>query len=240
MKSFKEFTKLETPKLGSLVSVKGKRLPVDSHDGDDTFPPAIDRYEVVDGFVIAYGLNGSEQVITAPSQKDLVDWMKQVDSQKKVGKSPVSWEPSHGGSSVVREIKKKIAELERRFKLPSIEIEFLVYEESTDAGSYSGGKMILFNPHLSKKEEVFLFSREKHEALLKTAVHEFCHYVYSRNTSKIKEAQKGGAFKKSPTLYGQLAGEFENIIENLTAFVLSDKFPEFDPITYSELKRFFS
>lgn len=39
---------------------------VEPLDGDDTFPPAIDSFEVIDGWVLYRGTNGSEGVVGGP------------------------------------------------------------------------------------------------------------------------------------------------------------------------------
>jgi hypothetical protein len=46
-----------------MVTVAGRKLSAEKTDTDDTFPPAIAAFKVIDGWLAYRGRNGSEGVV---------------------------------------------------------------------------------------------------------------------------------------------------------------------------------
>ena len=139
------------PKIYQWVEVPVRgRLSTDSPEGDDTFPPAIASYEVIDGWLVYRGRDGSEGVIVGP-RASLLKWMADVDAL--VSKYPlptqVPWDPKlHGGEANVKACLHAAKEVLQKFGLP-LRYTIMV---STDpmASSAPGHREIQFvNVHLN-------------------------------------------------------------------------------------------
>jgi hypothetical protein len=215
-------------KKGTKVRLEGGSYITEGPDDDDSFPPAIARYEVKEGWLFYYGKNGSEGVIVG-SQPELDAWAAQVDKLRGApgGKESTSeeWTPAHGGTRNVELAKKAVAKAARLFKVGNVKIEVLVNPDAIQTGDHVAGKVTIFNP---QKDQGQVKGHGKLSgisvpAFAHVGAHEVAHLLFTHKSSqghaaaaKLKEfsAQHG-----TVTLYHTMEGPFEGLMDLASFYV---------------------
>jgi hypothetical protein len=210
-------------KTKAVVMGKGSYIcePV---DGDDSFPPAIERYEVIDGWVFYHGTNGSEGVI-AGSQRDLENWVRDVEQQKAVrspnGKGRL-WVPHDGGEHFVEAA---VEAGERMLKHGGIHAEIRVWIQPgvQPSGEYQQNVLNLVNIHEGGTARMIGgITLPLGEQI---AAHEAAHAVFSRVSRgrKVMEvlADREARNEDYLSAYHSLAGHFEGAMEAASLWLLA-------------------
>jgi hypothetical protein len=194
-------------------------------DGDDTFPPAIASYEVIDGWLVYHGRRGDQGVL-AGSQRKLQEWAREVDDWVK--RVPTAgedrpWISSDGGAQHVREAIDAAQAMLRKGGVTA-EIEVLVQPGATVAGKAVGNKIWLVNAH--KGGTVQMIGGISLAQSAKTGAHEAAHLVYSHQPDKgrrvlelLTDREKRG--EDAVSLYHALAGHFEGTMDAAAVYLLA-------------------
>jgi hypothetical protein len=210
----------------SLAQIPGRgKFVVEPYDGDDTFPPAIDTYEVVDGWVLYHGTNGSEGVVGGP-QRNLDQWVKDVEKFKTLRKDyghakAELWSEAHGGEALV---KASVGAAKKMLALGGAKAEIRVWVEpgKEPNGSASGNILNLANVHQSGTIKfIGGISLPIGEAI---ASHEAAHIVFSHKSGRnvidvLKKRAEDGL--ENLSVYHALAGHFEGTMEAAALFTLA-------------------
>jgi len=206
----------------AMVAVPGiGKVWAEPPDTDDTFPMAIARYELKDGWLVYHGRDGSVGVIVG-KLKELERWVKEVDRIVKMSPPPAKerpWKPSDGG-------KANLAKATRAAKrvLPTIKIEFFVKPHGDVEGDSLAGRARVVNAHLDNTTEV---GGTKVHHGSKTAAHEAAHAVYAKDPAAGALATKAlKAWGKGVSVYHGLAGDLEGTMEAAAWWALAPKHME--------------
>lgn len=225
------------PSVGDEVRIRGSKYWAEPFDGDDTFPPAIASYEIVDGHIFYTGRNGSEGVVTG-SRKDAEKWMKDVrdEVQRRPPDDAIArqWTKEDGGEENVRRAKEMVSKTSSAFGIAEPQVEATVVKRPLESGSHGVSKLTLSNPHLSTPNSDLSFkgtvSRELH-----VAAHETVHSVYSTNPDLGKKyvdrLRDSGEYV---SVYHSLGGHFEGLMELGAAYVHSpNELKKYSPELFS-------
>ena len=204
----KKFKQVRLPELGVIYT--------EPPDTEDSFPPVIASYEVVDGWLVYHGRNGSIGIVVGTKTK-LKKWMADVD--KAVGFTPVletarPWTKEDGGAPLVKAAIKVAHSV-----APSAKIDVVVDGGQT-RGEASGSTLTLFNVHRTSKVKMLGISLPTHLAI---AAHEAAHLQFAhggREVMKVLEAyrKQGGEYV---SLYHSLSGnDFEGVMEAAALYTL--------------------
>jgi len=228
---------VRVPGLGAITT--------EPFDTDDTFSGAVASYEVVDGWLVYHGRNGSVGVVVGTAS-ELKNWARLVDNMMKLSPLKESWEwtPEDGGEQYV---KKAVKLAERVMGIFGERVPIEVWVEEGGAaprGSVVGGKgLTLVNVHLGPSagsKDYLGGTRLPH--YLQIAAHEGAHLGYHKGGKQVLRAlqthvKEGG---DSLTLYHALAGHFEGVMEAAAFYVLAPgQFRKAAPEVYEATRNWF-
>lgn len=233
------------PLTGGMVPVPGiGRLHPEPVDGEDSFPPAVARYEAIDGWLVYHGRNGSIGVIVG-SPRDLAAWMGEVDrwTATAPARSREPWSADrHGGEANVAATMAAARETLRRFGIDGVTLEAWV-DPSPNAPSDASRRKIQFaNPHLDQRTELLGVSVPKSRQL---GAHEASHVGMIEHNAEgravIEVLQRREARGLDYlSLYHALAGHGEGLAEAGAAYVLiPDALRQHDAELYDAVARWF-
>jgi hypothetical protein len=238
-------------KKPGMVRVPGYGLlSAEPGDQDDTFPPAIASYEVVDGWLVYKGRNGSEGVIIGP-QKDLDQWAADVAKYLQMKpiqeEGAVDWNPSHGGERYVKDALSAAKKAAQLLGTGSIKVKPIVDSGRQQEGQ-AGDPILLINVHEGGTVEFYGPLRGiKIPSGMHTAAHEVAHHAFSKKSTKGRAAMNAlKDWVKSNgswlTLYHSLSGSHhEGLMELASLYVnegakLKAKAPELHKIIEDWIK----
>lgn len=213
------FRSLET-KPWTSVRVPGYGLlSAEPVDGDDSFPPAIAGYDVVDGWLVYEGRNGSEGVIVG-TEAEIQKWMRDVDREveERPSTAPVPYDPRvHGGGDLAKKVTDIAKRLERQYGVQA-EVR-LWYEEGGGlvGGDAGGGVINVANPHSTDINEVAGVRLRTPEQIV---AHEIGHLVFTKNPNR-QAIEELDALKERVSLYHAFEGSFEGLMDAFSVFVLA-------------------
>lgn len=194
--------------------------PVDS---EDAFPGAVGSYEVVDGWLIYHGRNGSVGIVVG-SPDELRKWASDVDRLLDVAPVKASrlWTPDDGGEKYVKEAVRVAQAVLRALGESGAQIEVWVEDGSSPSGEASGSRLRLSNVHLGPTGSSKSFLGVKIPHYLSVAAHEASHLGFHRGGRDVIEALRefrkhGGEYL---TTYHSLAGDFEGVMEAAAMYAL--------------------
>ena len=194
--------------------------PVDS---EDAFPGAIGSYEVVDGWIVYHGRNGSVGIVVG-SPDELRKWASDVDRLLDVASVKASrlWTPDDGGEKYVKEAVRVAQAVLRALGESGAQVEVWVEDGSSPSGEASGSLLRLSNVHLGSAGGSKSFLGVKIPHYLSVAAHEAAHLGFHRGGRDVIEALR--AFRKHGgeylTTYHSLAGDFEGVMEAAAMYAL--------------------
>lgn len=213
-------------KPGTRVVVPGRgRFVVEPPDGDDTFPPAIESFEVVDGWVVYRATNGGEGVIGAPQRK-LDEWARDVEkfkAQRPKASNETPWTEADGGKANVAQA---IDAAEAMFRKGGVraDVRVWVHPGKQPQGSAAGDTLNLVNVH--QGGTVQYIGGASLPLPAQVGAHEAAHIVFAHSRSKaeqvldtLKERERAG--EDSLTAYHSLAGHFEGVMEAAAFYLLA-------------------
>jgi hypothetical protein len=203
------------PSVGEKVKVNGATYIAEPVDGDDSFPPAVSSFEIVDGHVIYRGRNGSEGVVTG-SREEVAKWM--VDVRENVQRHPPEssqhrpWQAADGGEENISRADDAASSAAEAFGIERPKIEFTVSDRPLEGGEFSEGTIRVANAHLDKSPALHV--KVSVTQGMHIAAHEVVHDAFSTDADAgrdaMRELKESG---DSVSLYGDIAGPFEGIIE---------------------------
>jgi len=201
---------------------------VEPLDDDDTFPPAIDSFEIVDGWVFYHGTNGSEGVVGGPQRK-LDQWADEVkkfrEMRKEYGHAKAKpWTVADGGEANVNAA---IEAAEHMFRLGGVRAEIRVWIEGggKPSGSASGGVLNLTNVHLGGSGSDYIGGTSL-SIPAQVGAHEAAHIVFAHGAGKAKGLmellkKRGAEGQDALSMYHAVAGHFEGVMEAAALYVLA-------------------
>jgi len=236
-----QFVRLAAPGVNAPKSAKGKpgmvkvpgrgSLYAEPPDTDDTFPPMIASYEVIDGWLIYEGRNGSEGIIVGPPAA-LDKWVADVERELKLNpvrtSEVVEWTPTHGGSQHVKRAKDAAKKAGKVLGVGSIAVEVWVAPGARQEGEASvGGRGLkLTNVHEGGTVEYHgPLQGIKLPTGAQIAAHEVAHSAFSKNAAKGKKAVQAlkewvQANRKYITMYHSLSGShLEGLMDLASLYV---------------------
>ena len=233
---------------GKRVDLSGnERHTTEPHDDEDTFPPVIASWEVVDGWVKYKGRNGSEGVIVG-SKAELEKWAKDVEmatSQDKVTTAR-EWTEADGGVENVRAAERLANEMFERLgvdgkiRLTTNDNKKLFGEAS--ATGENAGIIGLQNVHMETPTNEYLGGAQL-DPRLQIVVHEVAHLAYPNGGEAVMDAlaehsKAGGEYM---SVYHALNNHFEGTMEAAGMYVLApDILKKEAPGVYDAVAKWFS
>jgi len=220
--------KSSTAQPGTKVRLpSGHSYITEGPDDEDTFPPMIASYEIVDGWLVYHGKNGSEGVL-AGTETALTTWMAQVDRQRaSEGTRPAAteWTPAYGGTRNVTLAKAAIQRAGRALGVTAT-VRFVVNPDARQTGDHVIGHVTIFNPQTDQGMVKGLgpLAGITVPAFAHVAAHEVAHLLFTHKAAAGRQAlqqlqgftkQHGGAV----TLYHALAGDFEGLMDVAAFYV---------------------
>lgn len=211
-------------------------LWTEPHDSEDSFSAIIASYEVVEGWVVYKGRNGSEGVVVG-TKAQLEKWAEDIQSSAKPATS-VPWDEAvHGGGNLVREATQSAQAVLRALGV-SAEIQFWVRGNGGPEGAAAGNLISLWNVHKPVSPVRFIngISLPAH---MKVAAHEAAHLGFHKGGRAVVEALKahGGEYMSA---YHALAGHFEGAMEAAALYALAPrKFAGAAPEVFAATQRWF-
>lgn len=192
-------------------------------DGDDSFPPAIASYEVVDGWLVYHGRNGSWGVL-AGSPQALSSWTHEVD--KALKQYPLTrarpWVPADGGEQHVEQaVEAANAMLRKGQARADIRV---VVEPGNHPSEATGNTIWLTNVHHGGS--IQMLGGISLPVGAKTGAHEAAHLVFARQPSKAQRViavlvarEKQG--QDYVSTYHALAGHLEGTMDAAALYLLA-------------------
>jgi len=231
-------------KPGKRVTLSANRqVTTEPFDGDDTFPPAIASYAVVEGWLTYKGRNGSEGIIVG-KKSDLIKWAQEVDqwasNYPTDGSRRTPWSPDMGGAEKVAEAVRAAEGVLRVFG-EAPEVKVWVSKDGRVQGDANSLGLNLVNVHKGTSSVMFLGTIKVPEHLA-VAIHEAAHLGFANGGREVLKAIQ--EFKASGgenlTAYHSLAGDFEGVAESAVPYVYAPKkFKELAPTIYAAVAKWF-
>lgn len=194
-------------------------LWTEPHDSDDAFAPMIASWQMVDGWVIYKGRNGSEGIVVG-SKADLIKWDKDIQLHQSMtpDTKPVPWDAAtHGGEKFVRQAISAAQGVLKALGV-SAKIEVLAHDRHRMEGSATGSTLTLINVH-RPPQMVSYIGGIRLPAHMQVAAHEAAHLGYTKGGRAVMELlkeRKGEAL----SVYHSLAGHFEGAMEAAALYAL--------------------
>lgn len=228
---------------GQRIKIPGLGLlTTETTDTEDSFPPAIASYEVVGGWVVYHGRNGSLGVVVGSAQ-DLRKWAYQVDAYLKLSpltKAPKLWTPRDGGARYVKEARAAAQRVLRALGV-SAQVEVYIQEGADAWGEASGKTLSLYNVHQTPRNVSYI-GGIKLPTHTQVAAHEAAHLGFSRGGRPVIKAlrehtKQGGRYL---SVYHSVAGDFEGVMEAAALYALApEKFKDAAPLVYAATREWF-
>lgn len=220
-------SKSSTAAPGTKVRLpSGHSYITEGPDDEDTFPPMIASYEIIDGWLVYHGKDGSEGVL-AGSEIALTAWMAQVAKQRDSAPSPIAteWTPAHGGQRNVT-LAKAAAQRAMRALGVTATLRFMVSPDTRQTGDHISGHVTIFNPQTDQGTVKALgpLTGIVVPAFAHVAAHEIAHLLFTHNaTAGHRALQRLQAYTKqhggAVTMYQALAGDFEGLMDVAAFYV---------------------
>ena len=219
-----------------LVSVPGHgKLHTEPPDGDDSFPPAVARYEVVDGWLVYHGRNGSIGVIVGTGP-ELDRWMRDVDRDTTLApvRKPVPYDPrEHGGGRLAAQVV-RAAKMAMQVAGATGQVE-LWHDGGSPRGDASHRSLTIINP---TSEETTQVAGVKLRAAEQVAAHEVGHWLYTKDPAAGRRAALALKARKGVSLYHGLTDEFEGLMDAFSVYVLKpDQLRRRRPVVFQIVDR---
>lgn len=185
-------------------------------DTEDTFPPAIESYEFIDGWLVYHGRNGSVGVIVG-SEEDLEKWVDQVDYNTSAAPKEETrpWTKEDGGSTTVREAVGIARKVLKKLRVGGAQIEVKVSSLYQGAkGEASGNTLTLINVHKPSRDRPYI-GGVKIPDHLQVAAHEAAHLGFDKGGREVVKVLKQRERNRKGWLtpYHSSAGHFEGVME---------------------------
>lgn len=225
------------PHINAPNSVKGKpgmvrvpgrgKLYAEPPDTEDTFPPAIASYEIIDGWVVYKGRNGSEGVIVG-TQLQLDTWASEVAKWTKdiPQEEARPWTPKDGDQDKVRAALAAAKKASQVLKVGTVSVKVWVEKGRVSGGDFAGNTLNLYNVDRAKNVSYFgTLQGVKLPAASAVAAHEVGHMAFAKHSSRSHVALKAlTAWRKKHkvylTIYHSLSGDFEGLMDLAALYVL--------------------
>jgi hypothetical protein len=229
------------PKVGSSVTVNGGKYEVEPVDSDYSFPPAVQSYQLIDGYMFYTGRDGSEGVVSG-TKDDIAKWVQDVD--KNILENPPedskisAWVPKDGGEELVASAKKSAEKTAETFGISMPKLKFGSRKSSFGiGGDASHDGVFVVNAH-KDSPAAFLFKSPNVTQGMHFAAHEVAHHAYSSDPDLAKSyAEKLSGLKKSVSVYGGIAGKLENLMEAAAAYVTApDELKSYSPEIFNVIE----
>lgn len=211
-----------------MAKIKAFPTPMFVYDvnDDDAFPQEVAKYETIDGYVYYKLRNGLEGVLTAKSQEEMKQWIKEVE--RKLKEMPVSdttprpWTPKDGGQDNIQKIDMFTHKITQRFHISPPKFEYVVIKKTGIGGEYRGNVVTIVNPQDTTLADPFTFRIKPIPQPVFAAIHEFCHKIFSHYASEIQEKNILKSLQNNKlSLYGGLSGSsLEGFVELLTVYII--------------------
>ena len=226
---------INLPDKGTQILVDGSKYTVEGFNDDDTFPPVIAGYTIKDGYIVYKGRNGSEGVVSGTKEESR-RWIEEVEKQIKQNPpddyKTKDWSKSDGGKENIDKALEIVKTTADKFGIHTPDVKTVVAKRSFISGEHGVTDITLINPHQSSKNQLNFYTDISHE--IHIASHETIHKVYSSNPELAKKFQEElKSVKDKVSVYHNLAGDFEGLIELGAAYTHSPKqLKEYSPKLY--------
>ena len=216
--------------MGSKNGVPWKRVTVLGHgplwteptDTEDSFPPMIASYEIVDGWVVYTGRNGSVGIVVG-TRDELRAWKRQVALQLSLldASAPVPWSADHGGRTHVREA---IRTARRVLDAFGLDADVAVWvKEGQRAEGAAGDPIYLLNVHRGDVG-VYIDGIELPIGS-QIAAHEAAHLAWDAGGPQVMQAiqqhlRDGG---EPMSTYHAFSNDAEGVMEAAALYVLAPR-----------------
>lgn len=210
-----KFRWVEVPVVG--------RVPADNVEADDSFPPAVKKYEILDGWLHRTNHDGVEGVVLG-TWKDLLKWMADVDKENR--ERPVLTEPwspeKHGGEQHVRDTLSMAEKTLRRFGLDPVQMDVWVDTRAMASSSASSKRISFVNIHDGHNEKILSQTVPWAKSV---GAHEASHVGFIQHRDRgqyVLDTLKWREDHGRPSIsdYHALSGHFEGIAEAGAAYTL--------------------